>query len=65
MYNYFKSLSTQNLLTTQLPVLIVSLLFADTFYHFHSFLLEAIAFLGTWFLADSVVNTLTTKRKEE
>lgn len=48
MYNYIKSIDTKTLLTKDLPIFLVSLLFANAFYHFHSFIFETVAFLATW-----------------
>ncbi|MSO67724.1 MAG: hypothetical protein EXR03_05430 [Pseudolabrys sp.] len=45
-----RSLST--LLTDQLPPLAVAFLVAEFFYKFHSFTLECVAFLATWFVLD-------------
>jgi hypothetical protein len=56
MYTLIKSVPLNKLLVIQAPVLIVSLLIAETFYKFHSFLLESIAFLATWFVIDLVVS---------
>jgi hypothetical protein len=60
MYTLLQAISIKQLLLEQLPVLMVSLLFAELFYKFHSFTLEAVAFLGTWFLIDAAV-TATAK----
>jgi len=38
-----------NYLMLYLPSFIVSLLIAETFFKFHSFTLELLAFLGTWY----------------
>jgi hypothetical protein len=59
--NFFKSGKKMNLLNPvnlktpanylilYLPSFIVSLLIAETFFKFHSFTLELLAFLGTWY----------------
>ncbi len=52
MYSLVKRLSPRELLGEQLPVIAVSLLIAELFYKFHSFLLEFGAFLATWFVLD-------------
>ena len=52
MYSLVKKLSSKELLGEQLPVIAVSLLVAELFYKFHSFLLETGAFLVTWFVLD-------------
>jgi hypothetical protein len=63
MYTLIKSVPLSKLLVMQAPVLIISLLIAETFYKFHSFLLESIAFLATWFVIDLVVSFLMEKLK--
>ncbi len=55
MYTLLKNLTTTRLWTQQLPVFAASLLIAETQYKFHSFTLECIAFLVTWFAIDFVV----------
>lgn len=52
MYSLTSQLSIRKLLLEQLPVLAVSLVLAEMFYKFHSFTLECLAFLATWFAAD-------------
>ena len=52
MYSLIQSNSLRALLVQQLPVFLVSMFIANTFYVFHSFLLESIAFLATWFVLD-------------
>jgi hypothetical protein len=52
MYSLIQNNSLRALLVEQLPVFLVSLFIAEMFYKFHSFLLESIAFLVTWFVLD-------------
>jgi hypothetical protein len=52
MYSFFKALPTRQLLSEQLPAFCGSLAIAEIFYKFHSFLLETLAFLATWYLLD-------------
>ncbi len=52
MYSLIQNNSLRSLLLEQLPVFLVSLFIAEMFYKFHSFLLESIAFLATWFVLD-------------
>ena len=58
MYTFIKSLPARRLLSEQLPSLCGSLAIAEIFYKFHSFLLEAIAFLATWYALDLVMQLL-------
>lgn len=53
MYSLIKALPRRELTLRQLPALVTSLAIAETFYKFHSFLLESVAFLATWFLIDA------------
>jgi hypothetical protein len=39
----------------QAPILAASLVIAELFYKFHSFTLECIAFLATWYVLDALV----------
>lgn len=49
MYELIRRLTVRQLTLEQLPLLVISLGIAEMFYKFHSFLLEAGAFLLTWF----------------
>lgn len=52
MFTLIKSLRTRELVFVQAPTIAMSLVFAELFYKFGSFLLEALAFLLTWFVLD-------------
>lgn len=54
MYELVKRLSTRQLTFEQLPLLLLALGIAELFYKFHSFLLEAAAFLLTWLALGAV-----------
>jgi UDP-glucose 4-epimerase len=56
MYTLIRSLTVRTLLVEQLPILLLSMFIAELFYKFHSFTLETIAFLATWFAIDWVVH---------
>jgi hypothetical protein len=58
MYTLLRQLPGSKLLEQQLPAIVVSLLIAETFYKFGSFLLECLAFLATWFVLDFVATQL-------
>jgi len=58
MYTLLRHLPGSKLLEQQLPAIVASLLIAETFYKFHSFLLECLAFLATWFVLDFLVTQL-------
>jgi hypothetical protein len=54
MYTLIRLLPLRALLLKQLPTLGVSLAIAEVFYKFHSFLLESVAFLVTWYAVDGI-----------
>lgn len=53
MYTLIRSTPLRQLLLEQAPALLISFFLAETFYKFHSFTLEYLAFLGTWFILDA------------
>jgi hypothetical protein len=55
MYTLIQSISRQRLFIEQGPALIISFLIAELFYKFHSFTLECLAFLATWYVLDFVI----------
>jgi hypothetical protein len=55
MYALFRNVPLHNLLSTQAPALLASFVIAELFYKFHSFTLECLAFLATWFVIDASV----------
>jgi hypothetical protein len=63
MFALIRSLPARQLLLEQVPTFAVSLLIAELFYKFHSFTLECIAFLATWYLLDAVINFLKNIQK--
>ena len=58
MYTLIQSLPWQRLLTEQGPTFLLAFLIAEFFYKFHSFTLECLAFLATWFVFDLIVQTV-------
>lgn len=58
MYTLYRSLTIRSLLLQQLPALLISLVIAEALYKFHSFTLEAAAFLVTWFVVDAALSSL-------
>ena len=69
MYTLVRTSTLGQLVGAQLPTLLAALGIAEAFYKFHSFLLEAVAFLITWFLLDYLVSIagdlLAKKRSKE
>ena len=61
MYSLIRALPVRRLLSEQAPAFGSSLLIAELFYKFHSFLLEAGAFLATWFVVDLVLSSVVQR----
>ena len=53
MYTLIRLIPLRRVLLEQVPCLGASLFIAELFYKFHSFTLECIAFLGTWYAVDA------------
>ena len=56
MYTLIRSIPLRMLIMEQAPALGLSWLLAEMFYKFHSFTLETMAFLGTWFAIDGAIS---------
>ena len=65
MYSFLRTLSPRRLLTEQAPVMVTSLLVAEVAFKFHSFVLEAAAFLATWYVLDGVRVWITSARRAD
>lgn len=61
MYTLFRLLPVKRLAFQQAPALMLAGLIAEWFYKFHSFTLECIAFLATWFLFDAVIEWISRR----
>lgn len=58
MFTLLIRLGRNELLFQQLPSLVVAFGIAELFYKFHSFALECLAFLATWFVLDALAHLL-------
>jgi hypothetical protein len=58
MFQLIHNLTTGELFKRQLPVFALAFVIAELFYKFHSFALECMAFLVTWYVLDAVVQKL-------
>jgi hypothetical protein len=58
MYTLVRSVPLKQLLIEHVPTLLVSLVIAELFYKFHSFTLEALAFLATWYVVDALFSVV-------
>lgn len=68
MYALIRSMTVRQLLFEQLPAITISIIIAELFYKFHSFVLECLAFMVTWLVVDAtiqlVVRLLRPKAQE-
>jgi hypothetical protein len=58
MFTLIRSIPTRQLLLEQVPAFAISFVIAELFYKFHSFTLECMAFLLTWYVLDAAINFL-------
>ena len=58
MYTLVRELWGRRLVIEQLPALVGAFVIADVFYKFGSFALECVAFLGTWFVIDALIQAV-------
>ena len=65
MYTLLRSLTLSDALSKQAPAFLVSFVIAEQFYKFHSFTLECLGFLATWFVVDFVMTTVTGIRADK
>lgn len=61
MYQLLTAVSRTQLFARQAPVLLGSLAIAEVFYKFHSFTLECIGFLATWFVLDAAAQLVARR----
>ncbi len=64
MYSLIRLLPARDLVLQQVPALASPLLIAELFYKFHSFTLECVAFLATWFVLDGATRLLIGRGRE-
>ena len=63
MFSLIRALPLSSLILEQAPAFGLSLIIAEMFYKFHSFTLETMAFLGTWFVVDGVISFVRSRFK--
>jgi len=61
MYTLIRLIPVKRLLLEQAPALAVSFAIAEAFYKFHSFTLECLAFLATWYVADGLIQPIARR----
>jgi hypothetical protein len=59
MFTLLRQVGLRAVLFKESPALIISMVIAEMFYKFHSFTLECLAFLGTWYGASFVLSALS------
>jgi hypothetical protein len=59
MYTLIRLIPIRQLIFEQAPAIATSLFITELFYKFHSFSLECLAFLATWYVVDLVIRFLT------
>ena len=64
MYGFLTSLGRADLLKRQLPAFLAAIVIAELLYKFHSFVLECVAFLATWFIIDAVIGLIMPNKNE-
>ncbi len=55
MYHLIHSFTVSQLFKRQLPMFALAFIIAELFYKFHSFTLECVAFLASWYVLDAIV----------
>lgn len=64
MYQLIHQISSSQLFNRQAPVFLISFLIAEFFYKFHSFALECLAFLATWYILDAIMERLIRRKSQ-
>ena len=54
MFTFTRIIQPRALVFEQAPIVGVAFVVAELFYKFHSFTLECIAFLATWYVLDAI-----------
>jgi hypothetical protein len=62
MYTLIRNSGTREISLTEAPSLVVAVVVAELFYKFHSFSLECLAFLATWFVLSAGLHQLLRLR---
>jgi len=62
MHRMIKTMERRELLARQLPLGTSALVTAELFFRFHSFTLECLAFLATWYALDRALDTVARLR---
>ena len=63
MYQLIHNLTLNELFKRQIPTFVSAFAIAEIFYKFHSFALECVAFLVTWYVFDAIGSRLFSKQE--
>lgn len=63
MYTLIRSITTRSIAFQQLLSFAIAFGVAELFYKFHSFVLETLAFLATWFVLDFVFDVVVRRMR--
>jgi hypothetical protein len=63
LFYFVASLTIRQIIFEKIPVFGISIIIAEVFYKFHSFTLELLAFMATWFLLDVCVRLIFNRLK--
>jgi hypothetical protein len=61
MYSFLHSNPLRTTLMENLPTFVIAVVIAEVFYKFHSFTLECLSFLGTWYVLDGLLHLILNK----
>jgi hypothetical protein len=65
MYTLLQSPGLRKKLLLEVPSLGISILTAEALYKFHSFVLECVAFLATWFVVSYLLSRIPHKTEKQ
>ena len=61
MYTYFRSQAFRTFMVSEAPYFFIAFLIANFLYKFHSFGLELVGFMATWYVISAVGNWAVAK----
>ena len=64
MYDTMRRVGVRSFLLRESASLVVALVIAETFYKLHSFTLEAVVFLATWYVLSFAGSRLSRREQE-
>lgn len=62
MYESVKQIGIWQFLAREAVPIALSMIIAELFYKFHSFTLEALAFLATWYMLSAITSQLINRQ---